>query len=175
MEINKMADTVAVVPIKNEVITFAVVAKLDASGKPVSASITSSEKKIAELEKPDYSGDETIAFKQPVISARLGSLDGLAELIPDPEVQLDIFNKGLGSKFNQKVRTTLTELDEAGNFVFQPTETPFDATSLLREAAQRTSMSDYDKAIKTISNLPPDMVAQILAQLSSLQQPAAAQ
>ena len=165
-------NTVAAPAIKNELVTFAVVVELNSEGKidPKKVRHTSSEKDIAALEAADYKGIETIAFKQVVNKPSLGSETGFADLITDPEVRLDIINKGIASKFNQKIRTTLIELDEAGNLAFQPVEPSYDATALVQEAALRTNMSPTDKAIKMLANLPEDMRAAILAQFAKVGQ-----
>lgn len=168
-------ETVATPAIKNENINFAVVVKLDAEGKilPKSVRHTSSEKDIAALESVEYKGDETIAFKQTVIAPRAGTIEGFAELITDKEEQLNIINKGLAAKFNQKIRTALIELDENGALAFQPVEPTYDATALVQEAALRTNMSPTDKAIKMLSGLSPEMQAAILAQFAALNKSAA--
>lgn len=176
--------TMAVVPtqtlatpgIKTEVINFAIVVKLDSEGKIVAKSVrhTSSEKDINTLkgigekgESVPYTGDESIAFEQAVIKPSVGTEAGFAELITDPEERLNIINKGIASKFNQKIRTTLIELDNDGNLAFQPVEPSFDATSLVQEAALRTNMSPTDKALKTLAGLPPDVLAAVLAQFKA--------
>lgn len=162
-------NTAASLPIKNENVDFAVVVTLDGEGKIVPKSVrhTSSEKDIAALESPEYKGKEQIAFKQTVIKPSVGTDEGFAELIPDAEERLNIINKGLSAKFNQKIRTTLIEQDDAGNLVFQPVEGTFDATSLVQEATLRTNLSPTDKAIKMLANLPEDMRAAILAQFAA--------
>jgi hypothetical protein len=162
-------ETVATPAIKNENINFAVVVKLDAEGKIVPKSVrhTSSEKDIATLKSAEYKGDETIAFEQTVIAPRAGTLDGFAELITDPEERLNIINKGLSAKFNQKIRTALIELDENGALAFQPVEPTYDATPLVQEPALRVNMTPYDKAAKMLSGLSEEMRAAILAQFTA--------
>lgn len=160
-------NTSAALPVKNENVTFLVVVKLDENSKIKSVRHTSNEKDITALQAPDYKGDETVAFSQVVVKPSVGTLEGFETLIPDADVRLDIINKGIAAKFNQKIRTSLIELDEAGNLVFQPTDTPYDATALVQEAALRTVQSPMDKALKAIAGLTPDMQAAILAALQA--------
>lgn len=168
--------TSAALPIKNENVTFAVVVKLGEDNKIKAVRHTSSEKDINKLEgigedgktHVPYVGDETIAFKQTVLKPSVGTLDGFAELITDADERLNIVNKGIASKFNQKIRTALIEQDEAGNLVFQPTDGVFDATSLVQEAALRTNMSPADKAMKLLGGLDEATRAAILAQFAAI-------
>jgi hypothetical protein len=184
------AGTLAAVAVKKEFVNFAVVVTLDSEGKIVPKSIrhTSSEKDIAYLESPNYGKTtvkhadgtssvednpkekEVIAFKQTVIKSKIGTLEGFAELVPDAEERLNIINKGIDSKFNQKIRTALIETNEDGTLAFQPVEPTYDATSLIQEAALRTNMSPTDKALKMLSGLTPDMVAAVMAQFAALNQ-----
>jgi hypothetical protein len=160
-------NTSAALPIKNELVNFAVVVTLDDESKIKSVRHTSSEKDIAVLKSATYAGVEVIAFEQAVNSPKVGTLEGFELLVPDAEERLNIINKGLGSKFNQKIKTTLTELDEAKNLVFQPVEPSYDATSLIQEAALRTNLSPTDKAIKMLAGLPEEMRAAIIAQFAN--------
>lgn len=166
--LNSPASTSAVLPTKSELVNFAVVVVLDTEGKIASARHTSSEKEINKLKDPEYKGNEVIAFEQPVTAYKIGTLEGFEQLIPDAEERLNIINKGIGSKFNQKIKTVLTEVDEAKNLVFQPVEPSYDSLSLLQEAALRTNLSPTDKAIKMLSGLPEEMRAAILAQFKAV-------
>jgi len=173
------ASTSAVLPIKNEVVTFAVVVRTDAEGKIIPKSVrhTSSEKDIATLEHPNYGKnadgsvnpdqDEQIAFKQAVLSPKAGTVEGFEQLVPDADERLNIINKGISSKFNQKIRTALIELDSEGNLAFQPTDATYDATPLIQEPALRTNMTPLDKAMKVLGGLDPATLAAIMAQFQA--------
>lgn len=179
-------NTNATLPIKKENVNFAVVFEVDpATGSPVRDSKgsvkpprhTSSENDIKNLESPEYpkteeekKHPEMIAFKQTVVKPVVGTLDGFQTLIADKEEQLNIINKGVSSKFNQKIRTKLIEQNEDGTLVFQPTDTAYDATELVQEAAQRVSMSPEDKVRKMIasSGLSPEALAAIVAQFQAI-------
>jgi len=156
-------NSVAALPVKNENVNFAVVVKLDEQSKITAVRHTSSEKDIATLESPEYKGTETIAFKQTVIKPSAGTLEGFEQLIPDADERLSIINKGLSAKFNQKIRTTLIEQDEAGNLAFQPVEPTYDGTPLVQAASERVSASPTDKAIKMLGSLSQQILAQFAA------------
>lgn len=169
--------TSAALPVKKEVVTFAVVAVVE-NGKIVKKRHTSSENDIKDLERPDYGKDkdgnaiakenEVIAFKQPVVKSKLGTLAGFEELVPDESVRLDIINKGLDAKFNQQIRTLLIETNEADTeFTFQPVEPTYDATDIYNKEPLRTTQSPMDKATKILAGLPPEMRAAILAQFAA--------
>jgi hypothetical protein len=160
-------NTSAALPVKNELVNFAVVVTLDAESKISKVRHTSSEKDITALKAPDYKGDEVIAFEQSVQTYKIGTLEGFEQLIPDADERLNIINKGIGSKFNQKIKTVLTEVDDSKNLVFQPVEPFYDALSLIQEAALRTNLSPTDKAIKMLAGLPEEMRAAIIAQFAN--------
>jgi|ERR1700688_3447033 len=163
-------NTLATMPVKNEIVNFAVIVKLDDTGKIVKVRHSSSEKVIAEVETGENKDNESIAFKQAVISPTVGTIEGFAELVPDADERLNIIKKGIGAKFNQKIRTTLIELDNEGNLAFQPVEPTFDATYLVAEAAERQNMSPTDKAMKVLGALDPEVLKGILAQFAALSQ-----
>lgn len=177
--------TNAAMPIKYENVNFAVVFKVDEHGAPkrdekgnvLAPRHTSSVNDIESLESKDYpktesekKNPEMIAFKQTVQRPIVGTLEGFLELIKDSDEQLNIINKGLASKFNQKIRTTLIEQNEDGSLVFQPTDTVYDATALVQEPAQRVSLSPEDKVRKMIaaSGLSPEALAAIVAQFQAV-------
>ena len=175
-------DTVAAIPVKKENVNFAVVFQVDETGNPkrdaknnvLPPRHTSSEKDIEALEAKDYlektpvDKREMIAFKQTVVKPTAGTLEGFASLIADPEEQLNIVNKGLASKFNQKIRTKLIEQNEDGTLVFQPTDGAYDATELVQEVTQRVSMTPTDKALKALSGLSPENLAAVMAQFQAI-------
>jgi hypothetical protein len=175
-------DTVAAMPIKKENILFAVVFAVDETGSPkrdakgvvMPPRHTSSENDIKALEAADYlektpaDKRELIAFKQVVVKPSAGTLEGYAQLITDPDEQLNIINKGIASKFNQKIRTKLIEQNEDGTLVFQPTDGSYDATELVQEVTQRVSLSPTDKALKALSSLSPENLAAVMAQFQAI-------
>ena len=181
-------DTVAAMPIKKENVNFAVVFQVDETGSPkrdaknnvLPPRHTSSEKDIAALEASDYiektpvEKREMIAFKQTVVKPTAGTLDGFKELISDPEEQLNIVNKGLSSKFNQKIRTILIEQNEDGSLAFQPTDGAYDATALVQAVTERVTLSPTDRALKALSGLTPENLAAVMAQFQAMAAAAAA-
>lgn len=174
------SNTAATLPIKTETVNFAVVGTV-VDGKLTKIRHTSTVNDINALKGIDkdgkpapYTGAEEIVLEQAVTRASLGSLAGFEELIPDPDVRLDIINKGLASKFSQKIKTLLTEQAEDTSLVFQPADTPYDATPLLQEPSQRTSMSVEEKMLKTLGNLPDSVKASIMATIKAQLEAAAA-
>ena len=178
-------NTNAAVPIKKENVNFAVVFEVDEHGVPVrdakgnvkAPRHTSSENDIKNLKSPEYpkteaekKNPEMIAFEQTVVRPIAGSIEGFLSLIVDKDEQLNIINKGLASKFNQKIRTKLIEQNEDGSLTFQPTDTAYDATELVQEAAQRVSLSPEDKVRKMIasSGLSAEALAAIVAQFQAV-------
>jgi hypothetical protein len=161
--------SLAAMPIKYETINFAVIVETDENGRITKAKHSSSEKEIAALQAADYSGKEVLAFQQAVRKPTVGTLAGFEELVPDADERLAIINKGIGAKFNQKIRTTLIELDSEGNLAFQPTDAVYDATQLVQEETQRKVMSQEDKAMKVLAGLPADKLAALLASFRAAQ------
>jgi hypothetical protein len=179
------SETVASMPVKRENINFAVVFEVDEHGAPVRDAKgnvkpprhTSSENDIYALKGLDkngkqsatpYAGSEMIAFEQTVVKPSVGTLDGFFELVPDKEEQLNIINKGISSKFNQKIRTKLIEQNEDGSLVFQPTDAVYDATTLVQEVSERITLSPADKVIKLLSGLDENMRAAILDRFAAI-------
>lgn len=179
--------TIAAIPIKTESALFAVVFKVDAEGNPkrdekgnvLAPRHTSSENDIKYLEDPEYVKKQTekakgkepelevIALKQMVSRPIAGTLEGFETLVTDPEERLNIINKGLSSKFNQKIRTALIEQNDDGTLVFQPTDGMYDATPLVQEST-RATMSQTDKAFKLLAGLDEATRAAIIAQFAKV-------
>lgn len=187
--ITDQSATSAVVPVKKESVTFAVVVTTDEHGKidPKSVRATSREKDINNLKRSDYGKtpdpnnpgqfvanpkeQEVIAFEQTVVRPLAGTEEGFAEIVSDADVRLEIINTGIRAKWNSKVLTALTELDSEGNLAFQPVEPSFDATSLVSAASERApKMSDEEKALKAIGNIKnPDLLAKLQEMIAQLQ------
>jgi hypothetical protein len=173
-------NTSATLPIKYEQVTFAVVytpnpAEGDQHGKPTKVRHTSSVKDINTLKglsedgskQVPYVGAEVIAFEQTVKKPLVGTLEGFQQLITDGDEQINIINKGINSKFNQKIRTTLIEQEADGSFSFAPVEGAYDATPLVQEEAKRTTLNPTERALKMLGNLPQDQLQAILAAMQA--------
>ena len=159
--------------IKPELITVAVysdtVTGKDEKGNPTTEPIlrhTTSDKVI---EKMEAANPEAFLFKQTIKAYKVGTISGFQELIPDADEQLNIINRGLAQKFNQKL-TAVDELDKDGNPVFQPVEGTFDSIEWLQEPTQRRNLSDTEKAMRALKGLPPEVALKLLQQLASAQE-----
>jgi hypothetical protein len=129
--------------------TYRTYVQLDAEGKKiVKTSFGTAGKDNAfwnKLDAPD-SGFQ-IGLEQTVKRYKAGSVEGCSEIIPDPDEFVNIFNRGLDQKFNQKINGVLTETtDDATQLAFNPQADAFDTIDLLREPTQRRNLSDNEKA-----------------------------
>jgi len=162
------SETPVSIAVSPELITFAVytveteIKNADNTvSKAVALKHTSSDKEITKSKE-----DGTFLFEQSVTAYRVGSLEGLTELVPDAEEAVNIINRGIQQKFNQKVKAFLTEVDAEGNPVFQQVEGAFDSKDWIQAETKRRNLSDTEKAMKFVNNLDPAlkaMLAQMLA------------
>jgi hypothetical protein len=113
----------------------------------------------------------TLEFSQTVRVDKAGSVEGMSQIVTDPEELVTIFNRGLNSKLNQKLNSLFKESNEDGSATFQSTEDVFDPSELINEPTQRRSLSPIEKAIKGLekSGISADMLAQAIAALQSAQ------
>lgn len=109
-------------------------------------------------------------FTQTVRVPRVGSVDGISELIPDEEERVAIFNRGVSQKLTQKLGAKFKESDESGKAVYTPTEEAFDPTELLREATQQRNLDPVSKAKKYLAGLDPKVLEQMLQAMVASQQ-----
>lgn len=158
-------------PVKTENVTFLVYAdhkviknEDGTTSTETSLKHTSFEKEITKLKT---TSPDLCLFEQTVSVPRAGTIDGLLEIVPDKDEALQIINRGISAKFNQKIKTTLCEQDEKGNPVFQPVDGVWDAKALLQEPTQRKSLSDYDRAMKAIAGLDPATLAALMNSLAA--------
>lgn len=170
--------TIAALPLKYENLEFAVIVKTNEEGKITAVRHSQRDKDIANLESSAYphtdkekASPELIAFKQVVKKVIVGTIEGFEELFPNPEHRLAIINKGVDQQFNSKIRTTLIEQDASDNLVFQPTDAPYDATSLVQDVSNRgVKLTEGEIALKALSGLKesnPVMFAAIIAQFAA--------
>lgn len=147
--------------VKTENVEFAVYVEHDPAKDKNTVKHTSFASEIEKLQKED-DPNKKIAFIQSVRTYKVGTVAGLGELVPDVEEQVAIINRGLAAKFNQKIKTELTETDEAGALAFTPVGGFYDSKDLLQEPTQRKNLSETDKALKVLSALPADVRALLL-------------
>ena len=171
-------DTSATFPIKYETIEYAATVTLDDKGKIDKKALTTSEKKITLLESPEYATKvaadaklEQLVFKQSVKRPLAGTIEGFQQLYPNVADQLFIINRGITVFADAQVRKVLLETnDDDSQFIFQPTDIPFDLTDTIKDVPKIVKMTAQEKAIETLkSSLPADMLAQIIAQLQAAQ------
>lgn len=133
--------------IKTEVKDFKVYAKLDAEGKITDAKPVSSESQFkAYSEKADY----VLGIEQSVKFVKFGNLEAFTTAIPDPAAQLDVINRGVANKANQRVKEVLTELNEEGTqFTWESIDT-LDVLEYLQEGPKRQKLSEVEKLINQL-------------------------
>jgi hypothetical protein len=159
------------IAIKPENVEFKRFVKLDSEGKVDSSAkgsiaFSSGGKKLELLESnKDYTPAGTFTIRV----YGIGTLDGLAELIGDNEEAVNIVNRGLTQKTNQKISEFLTSFDDvAQTFTNQESADVVDTREMLQEATQRRNLSMTDKAVKALTNAGYDQ-AKIMAILAQLQ------
>src|ERR1700742_4952335 len=127
MEITTMSTTATTVDVavKPELITFGLIGQKVVTGKDNDGNdIVKTELKAASRDKEIASAKEkgTLLFEQTFSYDKAGTIEGILQVIKDPEEALAIFNAGLKTRLNSKVVALLTEEDEQGDPTFQPTE-----------------------------------------------------
>lgn len=166
------------IAIKSENITYNVYVKVGQDGKvdpEVKGSVvyTSNEKTIKEYDKPD--SGYTLAKTQTVRTYKAGTVQGFVDLIGDEEEAVNIINRGLTQKSNQKVSEYLTDFDVATQAFVNQSEDVFDSREALQEATQRRNLSPLEKAQKAIRQIPGYQNIDIAALLQQLQAASSAQ
>ena len=161
--------------IKTENETYRVYVKVDADGKILDKEtrvVTAGKDNATwnELDKPENGYHQ--AFEQTVRIYKIGSLEGLQQVITDPEEQVAIINRGLTQKFNQKLNAKFREVSDNGlELAFEPTAEATDTIEWLNEETQRRRLDPIGKAIKALQVAFPNMTAdQLRAMISSMQQ-----
>ena len=136
--------------------TYRVYVKLDKDGKiiPKETIVVTAGKENKtwnDLDKEkEQSNGYQLALEQTVREYKAGSWDAIASLIPDEEERLTIFNSGLNSKSDRKIKSELSKLDDAGtNLATEPTDL-YDTLDLIQEPTQRRNLTPVDKAIRSI-------------------------
>src|ERR1700743_1514626 len=117
------------VAVKPELITFGLIGIKTVKGKDNDGNdIAETELKAASREKEIASAKEkgTLLFEQTFSYDKAGTVEGILQIIKDPEEAVAIFNAGLKTRLNTKVVALLTELDEQQEPAFQPTENSYD-------------------------------------------------
>lgn len=112
-----------------------------------------------------------LEFTQTVRVDKAGTVEGMAQIITDPDELVMVFNRGLQSKLNQKLNSKFRETNEDGTATFQSTEDVFDPSELVNEATQRKNLSPIEKALKGLekSGVSAEAIAAAMAALQAAQ------
>lgn len=163
--------------VKPEMLTYGLIVRTipdgtNADGSPkhkVTLRAVSRESEITEAEKEAADPNSGVQFqKQSFSYDKAGTIEGILQIIKDPEEAIAIFNAGLKVRFNSKVVASLTATDDNGEPDFQFQEGSIDMRTALNEPSQKRNLSPLDKSIKTLQAVPgvtPEKLAQIMALL----------
>jgi hypothetical protein len=170
-----MASTQAVndMAVKSENVLFVryskVTPKADDPSKVEKVDVALLQNPKAESEKELTDKGYAVEFKQTVRVDEAGTWDGCAQIIPDEEERVIIFNRGLASKLNQKLNSKFRETNEDGTATYQSTEDVYDPSELLNDPTRRRNLSPIDKAIAGLSKsgLSADAIAAAVAALQA--------
>lgn len=118
-----------------------------------------------QMTKDGYS----VQGEQSVIVQRAGTVDGFAQIIPDEEERVNIFNRGLSQKLSQKLTAELTATKDDGTPEFQFTEEAFNPAQLLNALTTRRNLSPTERAMKMLraSGLSEAQITAMLAAMES--------
>ncbi|HEY1644825.1 MAG TPA: hypothetical protein VGF75_00380 [Candidatus Saccharimonadales bacterium] len=124
----------------------------------------------APTDKTDEEMDK-LGFKrqaeQSVIVQRAGTVDGFAQIIPDEDERVNIFNRGLSQKLSQKLTAKLTETNDDGSPEFVFAEEVYNPSDLLNEETKRRNLSPSERAVKML-RMSGLSEAQISAMISAM-------
>ena len=106
---------------------------------------------------------------QTIAKPKFGSVESFMDYIDDPEEAMNIINRGVASKFNQKINSSLMETSEDGSLAFPFSDGVFDPRELIQESTRRRSMSPAEKAVKALkqAGFKEEDVLKMLAQLQA--------
>ena len=102
---------------------------------------------------PEVQAAQTFAFYE------AATLDEIATLVPNEDVRLSYFNRGL----------TLREFAAMNRIMeddkFEPVEGVYDLAEVINTIQERTRMTPEEKALRDLKNLPDDVRQRVLAAL----------
>lgn len=164
-----MATNTAVdMSIKTENVTYTVLVKLNDEGAVTKGNIkyASGDEQIAKLKENGF----IEAFQQTFLTYKIGTLQGLSDLIGDDEEAVNVAQRGVAQKTSQKIASYLTDYDyEAQKFLNEPVEGTFDTRELLQEATQRRSLTQGEKLVRDMkkSGYADEQIALVLKTLQA--------
>lgn len=111
---------------------------------------------VAVVSNPSEADSKSLAdkgfkrdFVQTVRVDKAGTFDGISQIVTDAEENVNIYNRGLAAKLNQKLNALFKDSDEkTGAPTFSATEDVYDPTELLNDPTQRRNLTPVQKAIK---------------------------
>jgi hypothetical protein len=125
---------------------------------------------------PEASDDEqmtkdgyTKQAAQTITVYQAGTPDGFAQIVRDEEERVNVWNRGLAQKTQNKINAMLSESNDDGSPTFTFSEDAYDSIDKLNEVTNRRNLSQTDKAKKflTSSGFTPEQIAAMLAALQS--------
>jgi hypothetical protein len=127
---------------------YKVYVKYDADNKVEDVKTVSKNFSAFEEKNPDFQ----LIVEQTVAIPRVTSLKGIMALMADDEDEaVAIFTRGLNQKISLKFTDgVLKEVNEAGDYVFTPTEGVLDITDIVRETTSRRAATPLDKVAKAL-------------------------
>jgi hypothetical protein len=112
-----------------------------------------------------------VVFSQSMKFPKALTLAGILELCPDEGESkgeaVNMFNRGLKVKLQNRGRAILTETDKDGNLAFEPQEGSLDLTEEAASPTQKRGLSPLDKIMKVLTGATPEQRAAIMAALSA--------
>jgi hypothetical protein len=162
-------NTLTTLPISSEILNYTAIVELDEKGVIQKKALTTSSKRVENLEAAGYAGKEVIAFKQTVSRPVIGTLAGFEELYPDTDARLFIINRGLSAYADAKVRTVLLDTNNDGTeLTFQSTNGVYDLTTDVQETpARKLTAEETTIAGLRKMGVSDDLIAQVFASLAA--------
>lgn len=112
-----------------------------------------------------------IVFSQTGKFPKALTLQGILTLCPDSGDSkgeaVNMFNRGLKVKLQNRFRGILTETDKDGNLSFEPQESSYDLTEEAASPTQKRGSSPLDKIMKVLQGASPEQRALIMAALQN--------
>lgn len=136
----------------------------DADGDLKSVSETQFNKQTEDAKTAGTPGPEAVR-QQTFTIVEAESVDDILIVCPDPDVAVDLFNRGATLKQLNEIRD-LMESDAAD---FQTVEGSYDLTEVIARKTERRKMSPLDKVLKALGGLSEDEKQAVVSKLLAAQ------
>ena len=120
------------------------------------------------LDKSIKAGEVELVLKKTVSVPYAASLAGIQKLIKDEDEMVTVFNNGATSKVTTRLRSYMTEQNEAGEFVHLDDGDTFDAADFLAEPMKRKTLTDAQKLFKAVSGASKEDLVAVLKEMGIL-------